>query len=132
MGILAELKAFLLLGFRKVKNVEKKIFGDHKSLMGTSEIHSKYKYVKLARSLPTFGVRFFLVKEKQQGQNKLVPCLLGVTKDSVLQMEEETREILKTWPLTTVKGWEATCNQLTLDFGDYLVRILLIQQAKKR
>lgn len=46
----------------KVKNVEKKIFGDHKSLMGTSEIDSKYKYVKLARGLPTFGVHFFLVK----------------------------------------------------------------------
>ena len=46
----------------KVKNVEKKIFGDHRSLMGTSEIDSKYKYVKLARGLPTFGVHFFLVK----------------------------------------------------------------------
>lgn len=46
----------------KVKNVEKKIFGDHKALMGTSEIDSKYKYVKLARGLPTFGVHFFLVK----------------------------------------------------------------------
>ena len=56
------LKEFLPLGFMKVKNVEKKIFGDHKSLMGTSEIDSKYKYVKLARGLPTFGVHFFLVK----------------------------------------------------------------------
>ena len=46
----------------KVKNVEKKIFVDHKALMGTSEIDSKYKYVKLARGLPTFGVHFFLVK----------------------------------------------------------------------
>ena len=56
------MKEFLPLGFMKVKNVEKKIFGDHKSLMGTSEIDSKYKYVKLARGLPTFGVHFFLVK----------------------------------------------------------------------
>lgn len=56
------LKEFLPLGFMKVKNVEKKIFTEHKSLMGTSEIDSKYKYVKLARGLPTFGVHFFLVK----------------------------------------------------------------------
>ena len=49
----------------KVKNVEKKIFVEHKSLMGTSEIDSKFKYVKLARGLPTFGVHFFLVKVGQ-------------------------------------------------------------------
>ena len=42
--------------------MEKKIFAEHRSLMGTSEIDSKYKYVKLARGLPTFGVHFFLVK----------------------------------------------------------------------
>ena len=46
----------------KVRNVEKKIFSEHRSLMGTSEIDSKYKYVKLARGLPTFGVHFFLAK----------------------------------------------------------------------
>ena len=59
------LKEFLPLGFMKVRNVEKKIFGEHKSLMGTSEIDSKYKYVKLARGLPTFGVHFFLVKVRE-------------------------------------------------------------------
>ena len=62
MCFLSSLKEFLPLGFMKVKNVEKKIFVDHKALMGTSEIDSKYKYVKLARGLPTFGVHFFLVK----------------------------------------------------------------------
>ena len=46
----------------KVRNVEKKIFAEHRNLSGTSEIDSKYKYVKLARGLPTFGVHFFLVK----------------------------------------------------------------------
>ena len=42
--------------------IEKKIFQEHKKLFGTSEIDAKVKYVKLARSLPTFGVHFFLVK----------------------------------------------------------------------
>ena len=58
----SSLKEFLPLSFMKVRNVEKKIFAEHRSLMGTSEIDSKYKYVKLARGLPTFGVHFFLVK----------------------------------------------------------------------
>lgn len=117
-GIL-DLKEFLPIYFMKVKNVEKKIFAEHKKLMGTSEIDAKYHYVKLARGLPTFGVHFFLVKEKMKGRNRLVPRLLGVTKDSVLRLDEKTKEILKTWPLTTVRRWAASPNVFTLDFGDY-------------
>ena len=48
-----------------------------------------------------------------------MPRLLGVTKDSVLRLDEKTKEILKTWPLTTVRRWAASPNVFTLDFGDY-------------
>lgn len=54
-----------------------------------------------------------------KGKNKLVPRLLGVTKDSVLRLDERTKEILKTYPLTMVKRWCASPNTFTLDFGDY-------------
>ena len=54
-----------------------------------------------------------------KGRNKLVPRLLGVTKDSVLRLDENTKEILKTWPLTTVRRWVAAPRVFTLDFGDY-------------
>ena len=54
-----------------------------------------------------------------KGKNKLVPRLVGVTKDSVLRLDEKTKEILKTWPLTTVRRWGASPNTFTLDFGDY-------------
>ena len=64
------------------------------------------------------------LQEKQKGRNKLVPRLLGVTKDSVLRLDEKTKEILKTWPLTTVRRWAASPNVFTLDFGDYQVRCL--------
>ena len=50
-----------------------------------------------------------------------MPRLLGVTKDSVLRLDEKTKEILKTWPLTTVRRWAASPNVFTLDFGDYQV-----------
>ena len=62
-----------------------------------------------------------VLQEKQKGRNKLVPRLLGVTKDSVLRLDEKTKEILKTWPLTTVRRWAASPNVFTLDFGDYQV-----------
>jgi talin len=95
-GMLGDLKEFLPHHYMRVNKIEKKIFQEHKKLQGTSEVDTKVKYVKLARGLPTFGVHFFLVKEKMKGKNRLVPRLLGVTKDSVLRLDEKTKEILKT------------------------------------
>uniref|UniRef100_A0A146KWR6 Talin-1 n=3 Tax=Lygus hesperus TaxID=30085 RepID=A0A146KWR6_LYGHE len=114
-----ELKEFLPQSYVKVKGIEKKIFQEHSELIGESELDAKVLYTKKARALPTYGVTFFLVKEKMKGKNKLVPRLLGVTKDSVLRLDEHTKEILKTYPLTTVKRWCASPNTFTLDFGDY-------------
>uniref|UniRef100_A0A674KFP7 Talin 2 n=1 Tax=Terrapene triunguis TaxID=2587831 RepID=A0A674KFP7_9SAUR len=69
--------------------------------------------------LLTYGVSFFLVKEKMKGKNKLVPRLLGITKDSVMRVDEKTKEVLQEWPLTTVKRWAASPKSFTLDFGEY-------------
>ncbi|KAI1290436.1 Talin-2 [Halotydeus destructor] len=114
-----DLKEFLPKDFAKQKGVEKKIFDNHRKHGGLNEIEAKSKYAQLARSLPTYGVTFYLVKEKMKGKNKLVPRLLGVTKESVLRLDEKTKEIIKTWNLTTVKRWAASPNSFTLDFGDY-------------
>lgn len=114
-----DLKNFLPRDFVKEKNVEKKIYAKYKQRKGMSNTDAKVEYVTLARSLKTYGVTFFLVKEKMQDRNKLVPRLLGVTRDSVLRLHEKTKEIMKTWPLTTVKRWAPTPNSFTLDFGDY-------------
>ncbi|XP_053676169.1 talin-2 [Anopheles nili] len=114
-----DLREFLPASYVRTKNIERKIFVEHRKLIGVSELDAKYCYTKTARELPTYGVTFFLVKEKMTGKNKLVPRLLGVTKDSVLRLDETTKEILKSWPLTTVRRWGASPNTFTLDFGDY-------------
>lgn len=93
-------------------------------------MEAKVKYVTKARSLQTYGVTFFLVKEKMDNKNKLVPRLLGVTKDSVLRLDEKSKKILKTWPLTTVKRWAPTPNSFTLDFGDYLDSYYSVQTTE--
>jgi hypothetical protein len=144
----------------QVKGVEKKIYADHKKLMGMTELTVKHKYITVCRSLNTYGITFFSVKEKAKGKNKLLPCLLGITRESVMRMDERTKEVrcpprplpipppipicrwyhsdtptdrpphptqcclhqrqvLRTWPLTTVRRWVATANSFTLDFGDY-------------
>ncbi|XP_040164049.1 talin-2 isoform X7 [Anopheles arabiensis] len=114
-----DLREFLPASYVRTKNIERKIFAEHRKHVGLSDLDAKYEYTKTARELPTYGVTFFLVKEKMTGKNKLVPRLLGVTKDSVLRLDETTKEILKSWPLTTVRRWGASPNTFTLDFGDY-------------
>ncbi|XP_076242386.1 talin_middle and talin-RS domain-containing protein rhea isoform X3 [Calliopsis andreniformis] len=125
-----DLKEFLPQSYLKVKGIEKKIFAEHKKHVGLNELDAKVLYTKTARSLSTYGVTFFLVKEKMKGKNKLVPRLLGVTKDSVLRLDEKTKEILKTWPLTTVRRWGASPNTFTLDFGDYSDQYYSVQTTE--
>ncbi|XP_067090341.1 talin-2 [Osmerus mordax] len=114
-----DLKEFLPKEYIKQRGSEKKIFQDHKSCGEMAEIEAKVKYVKLARSLQTYGVSFFLVKEKMKSKNKLVPRLLGITKESVMRVDEKTKDVVQEWPLTTVKRWAASPKSFTLDFGEY-------------
>uniref|UniRef100_A0A3B3E1L0 Talin 2b n=1 Tax=Oryzias melastigma TaxID=30732 RepID=A0A3B3E1L0_ORYME len=114
-----DLKEFLPKEYIKQRGAEKKIFQEHKNCGEMTEIEGKVKYVKLARSLQTYGVSFFLVKEKMKGKNKLVPRLLGITKESVMRVDEKTKDVVQEWPLTTVKRWAASPKSFTLDFGEY-------------
>ncbi|GAA6072978.1 talin-2 isoform X1, partial [Tachysurus ichikawai] len=57
-----DLKEFLPKEYIKQRGSEKRIFQEHKSCGEMTEIEAKVKYVKLARSLRTYGVSFFLVK----------------------------------------------------------------------
>nr|XP_017026326.1 talin-2 isoform X2 [Drosophila kikkawai] len=125
-----DLKDFLPQSYVRVKGIEKKVFAEHRRHADLSEIDAKVLYTKTARELPTYGVTFFLVKEKMNGKNKLVPRLLGVTKDSVLRLDERTKEILVSWPLTTVRRWGASPNTFTLDFGDYANQYYSVQTTE--
>ncbi|XP_076617482.1 talin-2 isoform X2 [Chaetodon auriga] len=114
-----DLKEFLPKEYIKQRGAEKKVFQEHKNCGEMTEIEAKVKYVKLARSLRTYGVSFFLVKEKMKSKNKLVPRLLGITKESVMRVDERTKDVVQEWPLTTVKRWAASPKSFTLDFGEY-------------
>ncbi|XP_069780289.1 talin-1 [Narcine bancroftii] len=113
-----DLKEFLPKEYIKQKG-EKKIFSTHKACGNMSEMEAKVLYVKMARSLKTYGVSFFLVKEKMKGKNKLVPRLLGITKECVMRVDEKTKEVIQEWSLTNIKRWAASPKSFTLDFGDY-------------
>ncbi|KAL5963120.1 Talin-1, partial [Taenia solium] len=120
-----DVKDHLPKEYVKVKGTEKKIKEQYQKLSGLSEKDAKVRYIQVCRSLPTYGITFFLIKigvyehEKLPGKNKLVPRLFGVSKESVMRVDENTKEILQTWPLTRVRRWAATANLFTLDFGEY-------------
>ena len=65
-----------------------------------------------------------------RGRNKLVPRLLGITRESIMRVDENTKEVLKTWPLTTVRRWAASPNSFTLDFGDYSESFYSVQTTE--
>ncbi|KAE9419292.1 hypothetical protein Angca_004463, partial [Angiostrongylus cantonensis] len=110
---------FLPKEYAKSKENEKRIVLNYKQLSGTSDLDAKSKYVHLCRGLKTYGVTFFLVKEKLCGKNKLVPRLLGVNKECVMRVDEKTKDVLKEWPLEQVRRWNTSPRTFTLDFGDY-------------
>lgn len=127
---LLDLKEFLPQSYVKIKGIEKKILSEHKKYNGLPELEAKVLYTRTVRALPTYGVTFFLVKEEMKGKNKLVPRILGVTKDSVLRLDEKSKEILKNWPLTSVRRWGASPHTFTLDFGDYSDRYYSVQTTE--
>ena len=65
---------------------------EYRKLHSLTELNAKFRYIQLCRSLKTYGVTFFLVKEKMKGRNKLIPRLLGVTRESVMRVDETSKE----------------------------------------
>ncbi|GFY46974.1 talin-2 [Trichonephila inaurata madagascariensis] len=125
-----DLKEFLPKDYAKMKGIEKRVFVEHKKFSGNTELEAKVKYVSLARSLKTYGVAFFLVKEKMKGKNKLVPRLLGVTKDSVLRLDEKTKEDFGDYSDSYYSVQTPEGEQISQLIGGYIDIILKRKQAK--
>lgn len=54
-----------------------------------------------------------------KGKNKLVPRLLGITKECVMRVDEKTKEVIQEWNLTNIKRWAASPKSFTLvSLGD--------------
>uniref|UniRef100_U3IA16 Talin 1 n=1 Tax=Anas platyrhynchos platyrhynchos TaxID=8840 RepID=U3IA16_ANAPP len=53
-------------------------------------------------------------QEKMKGKNKLVPRLLGITKECVMRVDEKTKEVIQEWSLTNIKRWAASPKSFTL------------------
>jgi talin len=120
---LPSLKQFLPPAWAKEKGIEKEIMKEWRKLVGMTDINAKYRYIQLCRSLKTWGITTYLCRviEKDTKKKKPPKVLLGITRESVLFLDPETKEMTKTWQLKKLRRWAAssTTNTVTLDFGTY-------------
>ena len=92
----------------------------------TPQVNAKYRYVQLCRSLKTYGITYYRGKWKPKGKKRLEELMLGVTKENIICMQPETRQIEEEHPLIHLKRWAAGPNSFTLDFGDYRDEYIII------
>jgi hypothetical protein len=131
-----KLEVFIPPQWRKdKKEIEKNILAEHKKFVGMAEINAKFRYVQLIRSLKTFGITFFQCKEKGELRNKknkgkLVPILIGITREKIIRMDPDTREVIEEVPLTHLKRWAAKQGTFTFDWGDYSTDYYQVQTTE--
>eukprot|EP01114_Cavostelium_apophysatum_P007404 TRINITY_DN194_c0_g1_i3.p1 TRINITY_DN194_c0_g1~~TRINITY_DN194_c0_g1_i3.p1 ORF type:complete len:2578 (-),score=946.84 TRINITY_DN194_c0_g1_i3:69-7802(-) len=104
---------------KNVKKLEPMIIKEYRKLVGMQEANAKYRYVQVCRSLKTYGITFYNVKQKMKGGKKPRAVMLGVTRSSVLFMDAETKEVFKESPFQQVRRWAAAPTNITFDFGDH-------------
>ena len=75
-------------------------------------------FVFECRSLPTYRIKAFPVKEKGS-DSRLVSRILGICPEKVLTIDPKTNQILCTRPLTDIRRWASGQGTFTLDFGTY-------------
>ena len=63
--------------YAKTRGIERLIAQEWKHYYGLNEMDARFRFIQLCRALKTYGVTFFLVKEKMKARNRLVPRLLG-------------------------------------------------------
>ena len=49
-----------------------------------------------------------------QHKKKLIPCLLGINHESIMKIDSNTKAVLETWPLSTVRRWGSSPKTFTL------------------
>eukprot|EP00127_Corallochytrium_limacisporum_P002206 Clim_evm100s108 gene=Clim_evmTU100s108 len=103
----------------KIRGINKSVATEYAKLKGMNEVNAKYRYIQLSRRLPTYGITFFLVREEVPGRSKLEPVLLGISRDTVMRLSKQTKEVLEKWPMGQIRRWAASPKTFTIDFGDH-------------
>lgn len=117
------------LKFKNFKNVHIFIFSNKKlndkileaySAISHLDLYeSKWHYIKLWQTLPSYGVSYFTVKMKGSRHKEEI---IGVTSNRLMRINSEG-ETTKTWRFNTMKSWNVNWEnkQLEVIFDEELV-----------
>ena len=97
-----------------ISNMEQCVWNEYKKLQSLTEPDAKVAYINQCHLSPTYGFTFFLVNEKTVGKMKFVPRLFGISKDAIMTLDVNTKQILQTWPLNAVHNWAPGHNTFSL------------------
>ena len=71
--------------------------------------------LRLCQSMRIYGFTFFLVKERMKGRNCLVPHLLSITKESIMWVDEITKQVSSSVTMAIVARQVLVCKCWTHD-----------------
>ena len=102
------------------KKLKPNILEEYKKL-NINELKAMSNYVNICRNLPTYGITFFLVKERAKGKKKLLPKLFGVSKSHCYSIDPKTKTINpeQMWKLEHIHKWATSSSSFILNFGDH-------------
>lgn len=114
------------------KKIEKLILKEHEKYFTMKETTAKFRYIQKVRALDTYGITFFECQEcvEKNKRQKWKPVLIGVTKDKIMKVDNETQELQGEWTWTQVARWSSKGETFLFDFGDYAKEYLTIRSAE--
>ncbi|KAJ1562173.1 Talin-1 [Cladochytrium tenue] len=117
--IQSRLDEFLPAEYGGLRDIHRKVGGEYSNLFGLTAGEAQARFVRTCRSLKTFGVVFFHVREKPSRKSRATEVLLGVTTLSIIRLDFETKALLSTWPLAQLRRWGASASSFTIDIGTF-------------
>lgn len=125
------LKSILPPQWLKEKRISSNILKEYRNLANMESENAKFRYIQLCRSLRTYGITTFLVAQKidrgPKKKPKFYELLIGVTRESIVIMDANTKELKRTFPITHLRRWAPGNRTFTLDFGEYEDDYLTVQ-----
>ena len=118
-----KLKEILPPQWHKDKKIASHILKEYRKLASMQGENAKYRYIQLCRSLKTYGITTFLVHQKvdlgPKKKPKFIALIIGITRESIVIMDPETKDIKRTFPINHLRRWAPGVRTFTLDFGEW-------------
>lgn len=80
---------------------------------------SQAGFIERCKTMKTYGMTTWNVREREDGKKKLKDMLLGINMQGVFRIDPHTRLVMSVWPLTSARRWASGINSWTLDMGSY-------------